>query len=505
MSRADPFLAKPYQLQMDNRTASSSIDKEPDAVQVTKSTEGITTITINRSHRRNAIDGPTGRKLTDAFLEFENDDDQKVCVFYGANGTFCAGFDLHEVAKFGEHEAGEYTGPRIGQSERVEGRNIGPIGPSRMQIRKPVISAVSGYAVAGGLELSLLGDMRVAEEDAIFGVYSRRWGVPLIDGGTVRLQAIVGLGRAMDMILTGRGVGAQEALMMGLVNRIVPKGKALEEATKISLQLVKFPQGSMNSDRTSCYYAVYNASSFEDALRFEYDNGIKVISLESVEGAARFSAGAGRHGLIMTFGCSFSNMPCAPRSARPFVRLLISTSSSFKILRCANGQPTSAKFQRCSVTRPPSLTKSFLKRVYEDAAAAGSRKRNATEYINGRLERFERILAQHGLATEKMTQPVLRPVTTADAETAASTGRLILDGSNSRYINSNLWCDVENHGLGELVEVDIFGAAGDFSDMTPTFPQSRFHAGSWALPRTFWSIIHPPRTTRDSGRYMRRT
>ncbi|KAL2796341.1 ClpP/crotonase-like domain-containing protein [Aspergillus keveii] len=280
---------------MSSKASPPGIDNEPDAVQVSKTPEGITTISINRPRRRNAIDGPTGKKLTDAFLAFENDPSQKVCVFYGANGTFCAGFDLHEVAKFEEHSPG-YTGPRIGQTERVQGRNIGPIGPSRMQIRKPVISAVSGYAVAGGLELSLLGDIRVAEEDAVFGVFCRRWGVPLVDGGTVRLQAIVGIGRALDMILTGRGVGAQEALAMGLANRVVPKGKALEEATKIARQLVTFPQGCMNTDRASCYYAAYNAGSFEDALSFEYDNGIKVIDTESVKGAARFSAGAGRHG-----------------------------------------------------------------------------------------------------------------------------------------------------------------------------------------------------------------
>lgn len=273
----------------------ASFDSEPNAVEVTKTADGVTTITMNRAHRRNAVDGPTGKKLTDALLDFEQDHSQKVCVFYGANGTFCAGFDLHEVAKFEEQKAG-YTGPRIAENERVEGRNIGPIGPSRMQIRKPIISAVSGYAVAGGLELSLIGDFRVAEEDATFGVFCRRWGVPLIDGGTVRLQAIVGLGRALDMILTGRGVGAKEALAMGLANRVVPKGQALAEATKLAKQLVTFPQGCMNADRTSAYYAAYSASSFEDALRFEYDNGIKVIDTESVKGAARFSQGAGRHG-----------------------------------------------------------------------------------------------------------------------------------------------------------------------------------------------------------------
>jgi enoyl-CoA hydratase/carnithine racemase len=276
----------------------SNPDTEPHAVQVSTTLNGITTITINREHRKNAIDGPTGKKLTDAFLAFEKDPTQKVCVFYGAHGTFCAGFDLHELAKWQQDGTNNsnYQGPRVGFHERVQGRNIGPIGPSRMQILKPVISAVSGYAVAGGLELSLLGDIRVAEEDAIFGVFCRRFGVPLIDGGTVRLQAIVGLGRALDMILTGRGVGAQEALAMGLANRVVPKGKALQEAMRIAEQLVRFPQGCMNVDRASCYYAAYNATSFEDALSHEFDEGIQVIDTESVAGAARFSKGEGRHG-----------------------------------------------------------------------------------------------------------------------------------------------------------------------------------------------------------------
>ncbi|KAF3352883.1 Leupeptin-inactivating enzyme 2 [Verticillium dahliae VDG1] len=251
---------------------STSHDGEPESVLIDKTPEGITTITINRKARRNAVDGPTARKLTDAFLAFEDDPTQKVAVFHGAHGTFCAGFDLHE------------------------GRNIGPIGPSRMQINKPVISAVSGHAVAGGLELSLLGDLRVAEEDAVFGIFCRRWGVPLIDGGTVRLQAVVGLGRALDMILTGRPVGAREALQMGLANRVVPQGQALQEATRIARQLLLFPQRCMNTDRESCYYAAYNARSFEDALGREFDEGVKVITTESVAGAAKFSSGAGRHG-----------------------------------------------------------------------------------------------------------------------------------------------------------------------------------------------------------------
>ena len=271
------------------------MNAEPEAVKVDKTSEGITTITISRPHRKNAIDGPTARKLYEAFIDYEEDPSQKVCVFYGAHGTFCAGFDLHELAK---HDPGGkgYDGPIVDKSHRVEGRNIGPIGPSRLQVKKPVISAVAGHAVAGGLELSLLGDMRVAEEDAIFGVFCRRFGVPLIDGGTVRLQATIGLGRALDMILTGRGVPAQEALQMGLANRVVPKGRALEEATKIARQLLTFPQECMSVDRASCYYATYNASSFEDALSSEFDRGVRVITTESVDGAAKFSAGAGRHG-----------------------------------------------------------------------------------------------------------------------------------------------------------------------------------------------------------------
>ena len=170
------------------------------------------------------------------------------------------------------------------------------MGPSRMQISKPVICAVSGYAVAGGLELSLLADMRIVEEDAILGVFCRRFGVPLIDGGTVRLQAIVGLGRAMDMILTGRAVGAQEALAMGLANRVVPKGKAFEEAMKIAEQLVGFPQECMNRDRTSAYNAAFGEEGFEEKMRFEFENAKDVLDKESVEGAKRFAGGAGRSG-----------------------------------------------------------------------------------------------------------------------------------------------------------------------------------------------------------------
>src|SRR6186713_2680026 len=215
-----------------------------EAIQYNATPDGITIITLNRVSRRNAVDPPTARKLYNAFLKYEEDDSQKVCVFHGANGTFCAGADLHAVAA-----ASLSDNPHFGP---VQGQNIAPMGPSRMQVCKPVICAVSGYAVAGGLELSLLGDIRIVEEDAVFGVFCRRFGVPLIDGGTVRLQAIVGLGRALDMILTGREVGAQEALGMGLANRVVPKGKAFEEAMRTAEGLVRFPQLCLNVDRNSC-------------------------------------------------------------------------------------------------------------------------------------------------------------------------------------------------------------------------------------------------------------
>lgn len=266
------------------------MDPEPDAIISTPTPSGITTIHINRQHKRNAVDPATAKKLYQKILDFEDDASQKVCILAGAHGTFCAGADLHEVA--GIQDSGE----KRENLQTVQGRNLAPMGPSRLQVKKPIIAAVSGYAVAGGLELSLIADMRVVEEDAVFGVFCRRWGVPLIDGGTVRLQAIVGLGRALDMILTGRPVDAKEALAMGLANRVVAKGKALEEATKIANQLLAFPQLCMNTDRNSCYYSSYGANSFEDAMRNEFQHGVEVLSVESVEGAALFKEGKGRHG-----------------------------------------------------------------------------------------------------------------------------------------------------------------------------------------------------------------
>ncbi|GAM91349.1 hypothetical protein ANO11243_093980 [Dothideomycetidae sp. 11243] len=263
----------------------SSEDDEPNTVLVSTTPRGITTITINRPHRRNAVNPATADRLYAAFRAFEDDPSQKICILTGAGDTFCAGFDLHSLSSGSRSPAAP-----------VGGRNAGPMGPSRLQVRKPVIAAVAGHAVAGGLELSLLADLRVAEEDAVFGVFCRRWGVPLIDGGTVRLQAVVGLGRALDMILTGRAVGAREALGMGLVSRVVPKGKALEEAVRLAEGLLEFPQECMNLDRGNAYYSAYQATSFEDAMRNEFENGVKVVERESVKGAERFSKGAGRHG-----------------------------------------------------------------------------------------------------------------------------------------------------------------------------------------------------------------
>lgn len=265
----------------------------------TVSHPGITIIQINRPERKNAVDSTTAKQLYDAILAFEADESQKVCILTGVGGTFCAGADLHQVAKRNNDNNDNDPNENL---QPVNRNSLGPMGPSRLMIQKPVIAAVAGYAVAGGLELSLLADMRVVEEDSTFGVFCRRWGVPLIDGGTVRLQAIVGLGRALDMILTGRPVGASEALTMGLANRVVPKGESLQHAVEIALQLIAFPELCMNTDRRSCYYSAYNASSLHDALSYEFDHGRQVISKEAIAGAARFSGGSGRHGSFKEMG-----------------------------------------------------------------------------------------------------------------------------------------------------------------------------------------------------------
>jgi enoyl-CoA hydratase len=239
----------------------------------------VTTVILNRPEARNAVNGPTATALFEAFDEFDRDDSASVAVLWGDHGTFCAGADLKA---FGTPEANAVhrTGP-------------GPMGPSRTVLSKPVIAAVSGYAVAGGLELALWCDMRVAEEDAVFGVFCRRWGVPLIDGGTIRLPRLVGQSRAMDMILTGRAVDATEALAIGLANRVVPKGQAREAAEKLALDLSALPQQCMRSDRLSALrqWGLPEA----EALDYEFAS-ISRVAAEASEGAGRFAAGAGRHG-----------------------------------------------------------------------------------------------------------------------------------------------------------------------------------------------------------------
>jgi enoyl-CoA hydratase len=239
------------------------------------------TVILSRPERRNAVDRDTAFALADAFRTFDADGEAKVAVLYGDGGTFCAGADLKAVS----------TG--TGNVTREDGD--GPMGPSRMLLSKPVIAAVAGYAVAGGLELALWCDLRVAERSAQFGVFCRRWGVPLIDGGTVRLPRIVGLGRALDMILTGRPVGAEEALRIGLADRVVDDGQSRAAAEALAEQIAGFPQLCMRSDRLSAYEQA--GLSISDAIGNEFRRGMDVIrSGETAAGALRFSGGAGRHG-----------------------------------------------------------------------------------------------------------------------------------------------------------------------------------------------------------------
>lgn len=246
------------------------------------STDDQTTIvTIDRPEVRNAIDQPTAEALVEAFTAFDADDTQSVAILTGANGTFCAGADLKAVSD--------------GRGNKVRESGIGPVGPSRLLLGKPVIAAVEGHAVAGGLELAIWCDLRVAASDAVFGVYCRRWGVPLVDGGTIRLPRLIGHSHALDMILTGRGVSGEEAKTMGLANRLTEPGEALENALEMARQLARFPQRCMRSDRLSSYRQW--PMPLHDALLEETRLGLQVIhSGETREGATRFASGAGRHG-----------------------------------------------------------------------------------------------------------------------------------------------------------------------------------------------------------------
>lgn len=239
----------------------------------------VTTVILSRPEARNAVDRPTAQALADAFRAFEADDDAKVGVLFGDNGVFCAGADLKAVAS--------------SRGNRVDPAGDGPMGPSRMLLTKPVIAAVAGHAVAGGLELALWCDLRVVEQSAILGVFCRRWGVPLLDGGTFRLPRLIGLSRALDMILTGRPVAADEALAMGLANRVVPNGTSRAAAEELARELCKFPQQCMRADRMAAYEQF--SLDLDAAIANELRRG-SVAMAEAIAGAQRFSEGAGRHG-----------------------------------------------------------------------------------------------------------------------------------------------------------------------------------------------------------------
>ncbi|MBU2550198.1 MAG: crotonase/enoyl-CoA hydratase family protein [Proteobacteria bacterium] len=241
----------------------------------------VTTIVINRPEVKNAVDRYTAEELADAFRAFEADEEARVAVLAGADGCFCAGADLKALAG--------------GVIHRLEEEGDGPMGPTRMRLNKPVIAAIAGHAVAGGLELAIWCDLRVAEKGAVLGMFDRRWGVPMVDGCTVRLPRLIGLSMAMDLILTGRPVEAEEAFRMGLVNRLVEPGAARAEAEALAGQLCGFPWRCLLSDRRSTYEAW--DLPFEAAMRNEFRLGLKTMeSGETLEGAARFTGGAGRHG-----------------------------------------------------------------------------------------------------------------------------------------------------------------------------------------------------------------
>ncbi|MDP3277715.1 MAG: crotonase/enoyl-CoA hydratase family protein [Deltaproteobacteria bacterium] len=244
----------------------------------------VVTVTIDRMSRKNAVDRATAESLAEVFARFDSDDSARVAVLTGAHGTFCAGADLKAVSE--------------GQANRLDADGDGPMGPTRMHLRKPVIAAIEGHAVAGGLELALWCDLRVAAQDAILGVFCRRWGVPLIDGGTVRLPRIVGMGRALDLILTGRAVTADEALAMGLVSRVVAPGSALAEAQSLANTLAELPQGCMRADRESAY-AQWELP-MAGALAHEFDGGLRALFSEGIDGAKRFASGEGRHGAAVS-------------------------------------------------------------------------------------------------------------------------------------------------------------------------------------------------------------
>ena len=245
---------------------------------IVETSDRVTTVTMNRPERRNAVDGPMAAELAAAFRAFDADPESDAAVLTGAGGHFCAGADLKAVG--------------TGRGNTVAATGDGPMGPTRLRLGKPVIAAVEGYAVAGGLELAAWCDLRVAADDAIFGVFCRRWGVPLIDGGTVRLPRLIGLSRAMDLILTGRPVPAGEALTFGLANRVVEPGAARAAAEELARQIAAFPQTCLRNDRASAYDQ--NGRTEQEAMRFELEIGLDSLRADGLPGAARFGRGGAR-------------------------------------------------------------------------------------------------------------------------------------------------------------------------------------------------------------------
>jgi enoyl-CoA hydratase len=249
----------------------------------TETHDAVLVVAIDRPEVRNAVDRPTAEGLAEAFRAFDADDELSVAVLTGAGGHFCAGADLKAMA--GDPD----------RANRIDSEGDGPMGPTRMMLDKPVIAAIEGYAVAGGLELALWCDLRIAADDAVLGFFDRRWGVPLIDGGTIRVTRLIGQSRAMDLLLTGRGVPAIEAAEMGLVNRVAPPGGALEAALNLARDIARYPQAVMRADRRSALHQW--GMDAEDAMRREFEWGISAAaSGETQRGAERFAAGRGRHG-----------------------------------------------------------------------------------------------------------------------------------------------------------------------------------------------------------------
>jgi len=249
----------------------------------------IMTIGINRPEKRNAVNTEVSEKLKIIFQEFESDPDMYCAVLHGLGGNFCAGYDLEEVSELGEE------GNLANKIAEIL-MDQGPMGPTKMQLTKPVIAAVNGYCVAGGLELAIMCDLRVVEENSKLGFLNRRFGVPLIDGGSVRLPELIGMSRAMDLILTGRLLDPKEAMEIGLANRICSPGTAFGQAVNLAKEIVKFPQDCLRSDMESAKYATYSARTLEEALNFESENAASVLTTEAIEGAKKFIAGWGRSG-----------------------------------------------------------------------------------------------------------------------------------------------------------------------------------------------------------------